>query len=180
MEQVRPDLGEESNPNASDLSEGEGPNVPMDEDYHTEDSEAATNAGLVASNSAPFLPAHLLEPDPDPKPATSASVATPWAKMSRKEKQNIRRSLRQDKKRMYENMREEAAVNGVVSAGLVAQQKRGKDGHQRVQTGRITKKTAKPKIELSGRQKLLESRVREQHGREAKVKRKMVGGESKG
>ncbi|KAK5128976.1 hypothetical protein LTR85_000309 [Meristemomyces frigidus] len=144
----------ESHTEESDVSEAEAAPDGLEEEYHTEESSDEGADEDAPLRAAPYLPAHLLDPLPSPAQSAEQAVSIPWAQMTRSQKQ----AERSRRKRAYEKLRRDTTGSGVLQAGKAAQVKRGVvPGKDRVKSGRVGKKS---KVQVSGRQQLLEERKR--------------------
>ncbi|KAK5684871.1 hypothetical protein LTS10_002946 [Elasticomyces elasticus] len=147
--------------------------VDLGEEYHTDDSSAAEEASIAqpqaavalededdsddsdvdAMDPAPYLPEHLL------KAPTTLDVAVPYTPNRRLEYYQRKRQRREERREL-ERLRTDAEANGVLAAGRAAQIKRSIVlKTDRVRQGRISKKS-KAKLEVSGRQAMLDERKR--------------------
>ena len=123
-----------------------------EEEFHTasEDESDAENV-----RSAPLLPTELLKSKPTTK---SAPVKTSWDKLSQREKKALRDEIGISMK----ELRTQVQGTGVIEAGRAAQVKRGILPADKVAGSRIAKKRKRkgrePKIEASGKQRLIEQR----------------------
>ncbi|KAK5727792.1 hypothetical protein LTR17_012450 [Elasticomyces elasticus] len=140
--------------------------VDLEQEYHTDDSSAAEEATVApededdsddsdvdVTDPAPYLPEHLL------KAPTTLDSSVPYTPHKRLEYYQRKRQRRQERQEL-ERLRTDAEANGVLAAGRAAQIKRSIAlKNDRVRQGRISKKT-KAKVEVSGRQAMLDERKR--------------------
>ncbi|KAK3654454.1 hypothetical protein LTR56_004084 [Elasticomyces elasticus] len=147
--------------------------VDLEQEYHTDNSSAAEEASMTqirtavapeddddsddsedeATEPAPYLPEHLL------KAPTTLDSSVPYTPHKRLEYYQ-RKKQRREERRELERLRTDAEANGVLAAGRAAQIKRSIALKiDRVRQGRISKKT-KAKVEVSGRQAMLDERKR--------------------
>ncbi|KAK3651663.1 hypothetical protein LTR56_005471 [Elasticomyces elasticus] len=146
--------------------------VGLEQEYHTDDSSAAEEASIAqpadvalededdsddsedgAIDPAPYLPEHLL------KAPTTLDPSVPYTPHKRLEYYQRKRQRREERREL-ERLRTDAEANGVLAAGRAAQIKRSIAlKTDRVRQGRIGKKS-KAKVEVSGRQAMLDERKR--------------------
>jgi len=159
--------------------EAESSEEELEQEYHTEDSEendlelpaeGAVDDGDVTEDgdsedevddrpAAPYLPEHLLKAPIGPPPST-LRVTLP-ENMNRKQRQDKKRTIKSRQRRVKRRIQRKLEGTGVLEAGIAAQIKRGivpVPKRDRVQSGRVGKKSKK--VEVSGRQQLLEARKR--------------------
>jgi hypothetical protein len=132
-----------------------------EEEFHTssgeDNSEDGDRGEHLIEPTAPLLPPEILKPLPSP---AQSPADIPWEKLSRKEKRAERNRSRQAKKRVWDQLRDDAKGTGVLEAGKAAQANRGVHSlKDRVTAGRIEKKSSR-RPKTSGRQQLLEHRKR--------------------
>ncbi|TKA66615.1 hypothetical protein B0A55_08155 [Friedmanniomyces simplex] len=146
---------------ASDASASEADEPVMASAQPAEAIEGEDGSESEVMEEGPYLPAHLLKA---PVPSDLQVIPTPWEELSRKQKQGQRRTNRQLKKRQWDQLRTDAEASGVLQAGKAAQVKRGVVMmSDRVRSGRVGKKS-KVRVEVSGRQRMLEERKRARGG----------------
>ncbi|TKA26652.1 hypothetical protein B0A50_04760 [Salinomyces thailandicus] len=153
--EVRGAEEEEFHTEESDLADDDGlQEEQLEPEYHTEGSDDDEKPG---ERSQPYLPKHLLATTAKPAPRTSKDV--PWDQLTPKQKRNRKRKAQLAKTKMLKRLENEAEASGVLQAGDIAQAKRRvppNPSSQRVKSGRVEKKT-QPIV--SGRQRMLESRI---------------------
>ncbi|KAK4632416.1 hypothetical protein CLAFUW4_02537 [Fulvia fulva] len=166
---IEPEVEDDS---SEDLALDDG-----EEEFHSEDESEDADIAAIAEDeeefhtasgdegddeddhvpSAPLLPASLLKSKPT---STSVPVKISWNSLSRHQK----KALRDEMGVSMKELRTQVQGTGVIEAGRAAQLKRGILPADKVAGSRIAKKRKRkggqPKIESSGKQKLIEERKR--------------------
>lgn len=149
---------------ASSEANIENEGFPLEREYHTDESDSdaySEDANTVPRHAPPYLPAHLLEFTSTSESFAPPRLSVPYDELTKQQRRNIRKRKWNTEQNKLRKLKAEAQANGVLAAGKAAQIKRNVlPKSNRVRSGRVGKKRKPERVEVSGRQRILEQRKR--------------------